>query len=226
MSVLAVYLKEYKKLKKMSVLGSLSSSKGQNGNEANIALANEIAHTENLLAIKELAQNLNHKDKKIQGDCIKVLYETGYIKPELIAGHYSSFLGLLKNKNNRLVWGGMVALATITDIKPEEMFKSLGLIMETVEKGSVITVDCGIEILAKLNKDIRFFDKTDQLLIEQLWKCPIKQLPMYIEKSMISINHKNKEIYKNIIEKRKPECNKESQVRRLNKVLNELEKKA
>ena len=207
----------------MTVIKLLSSSLGQRGNEANIALAKEIAETENHDAIKELVDNLNNKNKKVQGDCIKTLYETAYIKPEMIAEYYLNFFDLLTSKNNRLVWSGMIALLTITDLKPKEIFASLDLLMETVEKGSVITIDCGVEILAKLNKYNEYFDKTDPLLIEQLWKCPIKQLPQYMEKSVFSITKQNKEIYQNIIEKRKSECDKNSQVKRLEKILKKIQ---
>ena len=209
----------------MTVLKLLSSSLGQKGNEANIALAKEIAETENHEAIKELVENLINKDKKIQVDCIKVLYETAYLKPQMIAEYYSDFLALLTNKNNRLVWGGMIALMTITDLKHKEVFSALDLISETIERGSVITIDCGVEILAKLNKYKEYIDKSEPVLIEQLWKCPIKQLPQYMEKSVISLTEQNKEIYQNIIEKRKSECDKDSQVKRLDKVLKKIENK-
>ena len=208
----------------MTVITQLSSSLGQKGNDANIALAKEIAEAENRNAVKELVVNLKNKDKKIQADCIKTLYETAYIKPDLIANYYAEFLELLSSKNNRLVWGGMIALATITDLKSKELFKSLDLISETVNKGSVITVDAGIEIFAKLNKQSEYQDKVENLLTDQLWKCPSKQLPQYMEKSVISINEKNKEIYQKIINERKAECEKESQVKRLNKVLKLVEK--
>ncbi|CAN0592687.1 unnamed protein product, partial [Laminaria digitata] len=191
-------------------INQLSSSLGQKGNDANITLAKETAETENNNAIKELVENLKNKDKKIQADCIKTLYETAYIKPDLIANYYTEFLDLLSSKNNRLVWGGMIALATITDLKSKEIFESIDLISDTVNKGSVITVDAGIEIFAKLNKYSEFQDKVENLLTDQLWKCPIKQLPQYMEKSTISIHEKNKEIYQKIINERKAECEKES----------------
>ncbi|MBP6872592.1 MAG: hypothetical protein KBC43_11340 [Bacteroidales bacterium] len=207
----------------MSVIDLLSSSLGQKGNEANISLAKEIAESENHDAIKELVVNLKNKDTKIQADCIKTLYETAYIKPEMIAEYYSEFIELLSSKNNRLVWGGMIALMTITDIKNKELFTSIDLISETVKKGSVITIDCGIEIFAKLNKYSEYQNKVENLLIEQLWKCPIKQLPQYMEKSTISITAQNKEIYQKIINERKAECDKDSQAKRLDKVLKHID---
>ena len=206
----------------MSVLDLLSSSLGQKGNKANIELARQIAVSENHEAVKELVQNLKYNDKKIQGDCIKTLYETAYLKPEMIGDYYSDFLDLLTSKNNRLVWGGMIALMTITDLKSKEIFAALELIMKTVNGGSVITIDCGVEILVKLNKYSKYFDISDPLLAEQLWKCPIKQLPMYAEKSLICINHKNKDIYQSIIENRMDECEKASQTKRLEKVIRKI----
>ncbi len=206
----------------MTVLNSLASSLGEKGSGANIALAKEIASTENHQAIKELVENLNNKDKKIQSDCIKVLYETGYIKPMLIAGYYTDFMALLTHKNNRLAWGAMIVIYSITYLKPQEVFASLDLIMETVEKGSVITIDCGIEILSRLSTFPEYVDKAEPLLTEQLWKCPIKQFPMYIEKSLVAVNSGNKAVFLDIIEKRKKECEKESQKKRLDKVLKKI----
>ena len=206
----------------MTVLTQLSSAVGQKGNDANIALAKEIAETKNRAAIQELVENLQNKDKKIQADCIKTLYETAYINPRLIADHYSAFLGLLSSKNNRLVWGGMIALTTITALKNKEIFASIDLIYDTVNKGSVITVDCGVDILAKLNTYSEYKDNVESLLIEQLWKCPIKQLAKYMEKSSVAISKENKEIYQKIINERKVECTKDAQVKRLDKVLKQI----
>jgi hypothetical protein len=208
----------------MTIINKLSSQQGLKGNEANVTLAAELVKSKNKKAIKELVDNLAHQDKKIQSDCIKVLYETGYINPELIADYHREFLELLVSKNNRLVWGAMVALASMTDFRHNEIYESFDLIKKTIENGSVITVDCGIEILAKLNKHQEYSEKAEPVLTDLLWNCPIKQLPQYLEKSLVCVNKGNKEIYENIIRTRKTECEKESQVKRLNKVLRQIEK--
>jgi hypothetical protein len=206
----------------MTVVNLLASSQGQKGNEANISLAKELSVSNNVGAVRELVDNLSNKNKNIQSDCIKTLYEIGYLKPELIADYYAVFIKLLPDKNNRLVWGGMMALSAITDLRHSEIFDSLDKIMGIVNKGSVITIDCGVEILARLNRHSKYFNTTDPLLIEQLWKCPIKQLPMYIEKSLISINKENKEIYQILIKKRLTECDKNAQIKRLKKSLKQI----
>ncbi|MBP1665847.1 MAG: hypothetical protein H6Q23_707 [Bacteroidetes bacterium] len=206
----------------MSVINLLSSSQGQKGNEANIVLAKEISASNNKGAVRELVENLSNKNKNIQSDCIKTLYEIGYIKPELMADYHGEFIKLLTSKNNRLVWGGMIALSTITDLKHAEIFDSLNIIMDTVNRGSVITIDAGVEILARLNKHAKYVNVTEPLLMEQLWKCPIKQLPMYIEKSIASIRKEGKEIYLTLIERRKKDCDNDSQAKRLEKSFRQI----
>ena len=42
-----------------------------------------------------MVENLGNKDKSIQSDCIKVLYEIGYIKPILISNYVNEFTKLL-----------------------------------------------------------------------------------------------------------------------------------
>ncbi len=78
----------------MSIINKLASSLGERGAESNIKLAKDIAATNDKNAIYELVENLNNKDKKIQSDCIKTLYEVSYIKPELIADYYKEFISL------------------------------------------------------------------------------------------------------------------------------------
>ena len=206
----------------MPIIELLASSQGLRSSAPNIALAEEIASSGNEAAVSELVALLKHQDKNIQGDSLKTLYETGYRKPELIAPYYANFLDLLTNKNNRLVWGGMVALTTIVHIRHKELFESLDLVMDTVNKGSVITIDCGVEILAKLNHYDPYHNTTDPLLMEQLLKCPIKQLPTYATKALEHIGKHPRESYKNIITNRLNECEKESQRKRLEKLLTSM----
>ncbi len=207
----------------MNVIDSLSSSQGEKGNSANLALAKSISNSGNELAVGELASHLNHTEKKIQADCIKVLYEIATIKPELIAPHYEQLLQLLSNKNNRLVWGGMTALAAIVPLKHQELYASMSLIIDTMAKGSVITIDQGVNILAHLCTYDNYCNKVEPVLLEQLWKCPIKQLPMYMEQALNGIKFESKGMYLRLISQRKTACEKESQLKRLEKISKKIE---
>ena len=69
----------------MSVINRLATTLGRRDDVPNRELARELAETKAVEDIRELVANLQNRDRKIQSDCIKVLYEVGYIAPELIA---------------------------------------------------------------------------------------------------------------------------------------------
>ena len=207
----------------MKVIDLLATSLNKRDDKANQALALEIIKGSHADWIKELVENLCHKDKNIQSDCIKVLYEIGEQgAPELIAPHLRDFGRTLGSKNNRLIWGAMTAIDMISSVNPGEVFKLLPEIINAIEKGSVITIDHGVGILANLSADSRFAPKTFPLLVEQLIKCPVKQLPMYAEKSLAAVNQNNKKQFAEILESRLPETEKDSQKKRLMAIIKKL----
>jgi hypothetical protein len=76
-------------------------------------LAEELCRNNDIAGIKEVVVGFTGADKAIANDYIKVLYEIGERKPELIADYLSEFISHLRSKNNRLVWGSMTALVKI-----------------------------------------------------------------------------------------------------------------
>ena len=204
----------------MSVLNKLASSLDRRDEVPNRELAKEIIKKNDKKAIKELVENLSNKDKNIQSDCIKVLYEIGEQRSELIAEYYKEFTQLLENKNNRLVWGAMTAIDTITKYHPKEIYKTLPKLIDIAEKGSVITTDHLVNIMIQLiaSKQTDVFP----LLMEQLRNCPTNQLPMYAERSLPVINEKNKAVFVKVLSSRLKEVEKESKKARIEKVLKKL----
>src|SRR5512144_2585107 len=83
----------------------------------NQELARQLASARDRDGICEIAENLWNKNRSIQSDCIKVLYEVGYIDPSLIAEYAEDFIKLLHSRNIRLVWGGMIALSTVAELR-------------------------------------------------------------------------------------------------------------
>ena len=63
---------------------------------------------------------------------------------------------------------------------------------------------------------------SNYLLMEQLLKCPIKQLAMYSEKALECITNRNKMEFVQLLKNRFPECEKESQKKRLEKILKQI----
>ena len=210
----------------MKITDLLATSLNRRDDKPNQELAVEIIKSKRHDWVKQLVDNLHHKDNNIQSDCIKVLYEIGERgAADMIAPYYIDFGQILKSNNNRLVWGAMTALDMIALIDPEGIYGLLPMIMSAVDNGSVITIDHGVGVLSKLASQKKYSDSVFPLLMEQLKKCPPKQLPMYAEKAMIAINTRNKYQFINLIETRLSEMEKESQKARLRKIIKKLNDK-
>lgn len=209
----------------MSVINKLASSLDRRDETPNQELAAEIAANNDKRSVQELVNNLNNKSKDIQSDCIKVLYEIGTLKPALIAGHVNSFIELLGNKNNRLQWGAMTALNTITNEKPDVVYKALPTIIAVADKGSVITNDHCVGILIKLAAVKKYAEDAFQLLLERLKICPTNQLPMYAENALPVINEKNNAVFIDTLTARLSEIEKETKRARVEKVIKKLQRK-
>ena len=109
----------------MSIIPQLAHSLNRRDEIPNQELAVIIATTKNNNAVQELVENLHNKTKGIQHDCIKVLYEIGLLQPALITLYLPEFLALLKSKNNRMQWGGMTAINSITMQNSKAIYKAL-----------------------------------------------------------------------------------------------------
>ena len=121
------------------IIDQLASSIGRKDEQVNIDLAKRIVNHQDTKAVQSLVEILNHKDKAIQSNSIKVLYEIGERNPQLISKYIPQFMDLLQSKNNRLQWGGMIALGSVVHQKPKEIYDRLGEILSAAEKGSVIS---------------------------------------------------------------------------------------
>lgn len=206
----------------MTILSKLASSNNIRNTEPNKELAVEIIKAADKKAIKELIENLNNKDKNIQSDCIKVLYEIGEQKPVLIADYDNEFLALLSHKNNRLVWGAMTALDCIAAINPNKIYKHLNSILDIAEKGSVITKDHGVGILIKLAAEKKYADTSLVLLLDIMKSAATNQLPKYAEDAIPVISDKHKKDFVKVLRSRLDDFEKETKKVRLQKVITKL----
>jgi len=187
----------------MSVLNRLAYSLGRRDEVPNQELARDLAAKKDKKGIREIAENLWNKDRNIQADCIKVLYEVGYIEPKLIADYAEDFVKCLRSKNNRLVWGGMTALAEVAKANPGAIFKNLDAIKKAKETGSVITIDNAISTLAYTAAANKKYNETIfPYLLKHLSGCRPKEVPQHSEKTMPAVNASNKVDFIKVLEKR------------------------
>lgn len=175
----------------MSVIDRLASRLGRGDQEPNIALARDVAATEDAQAVQELVEGLGSKDKSLRGDCIKALYEIGVLKPALIAGYLPAFAALLGGKDNRLVWGAMTAIDAIAGARPDAVYPLLTDILSAAERGSVIARDRAVGVLVKLCAVPLYAAAAFPLLLDQLARCPVNQLPMYAEHALSVVGAEN-----------------------------------
>jgi hypothetical protein len=166
----------------VSIAAQLSNALGRNDEGPNIALAEKIARTSNKDAVRELVFLMNNKKTAIRHDAIKVIYETGERKPELINPYKKDFLQLLNHSDNWMQWGAMSALYAIAKSNPDLVAINLTDIIEAMDSGSVITRDHGIYILCSVSTLKKHHNNCMELLLEQIEKAPVNQVPMYAEK--------------------------------------------
>lgn len=189
----------------MSVLEKLACMQGRKDEVLNRELAKELVAKADRKGIGEIAENLWNKDKDIQFDCIKVLYEVGCLKPDLIADYVSDFIKLLSSRQNRLIWGGMLALSTIAKMRPKEIYENLGKITKAMESGSVITVDNGVKVLARVASTNQTYSKTIfPYLLDHLRHCRPTSLAQHAESTLCAVNSKNKKQYLDVLRERQP----------------------
>jgi hypothetical protein len=209
----------------MSVLDKIAFFQNRRDEVPNQELARELAQSKDTQGVQEIADNLKNKNPNVQADCLKVLYELGYLQPDLVAVYAKDFLGLLKSKNNRLVWGAMIALSTIADLNPQEISTSVEDIEHTMENGSVITVDNGIKILSSLSAQPSEQAKTIfPYLLNHLTTCRPKDIPQHAEKILQAVNANNKKEFIEVLEKRM-DLMTAPQMTRIKKVIKVAEKR-
>jgi len=188
----------------MSVLKKIAYFQNRRDEVPNQLLAAELAKAKDTKGIKEIAENLDNENPSIRADCLKVLYEVGYISPKLVSGYAESFLSLLKASNNRLVWGAMIALSTIASEQSGTIAKHIDEIIETMNKGSVITVDNGIKTLAIVaSKQVGVQPKLMAFLVEHLRTCRAKEVPQHAESTLVAVDAKSKARFIAALESRK-----------------------
>jgi len=207
----------------MSILNQLSSAQGRKDEVPNQELAAKIVAAANKEAVKELIENLNNKNKDIQNDCIKTLYEVAEKRPDLVSVYASDFIKLLDSKNSRMVWGTMTAISTITLEQPELVFNALPKIINMADtSGSVIARDHAMYILSRLATIKKYYEDCLILIIEQLIKAPVNQFPMYTEITAPVIKDLDKPAYLKILADRLDDIDQESKRKRIEKVLKKM----
>jgi hypothetical protein len=205
----------------MSVLNRIAASQGRRDEVPNRELARELAQQGDRDGIRELVANLDHLDQNVRSDCLKALYEVGYLRPELVADYSGDFLRLLHDRNNRMVWGAMLALSTIAPLRADELFRHRAEIQAAMAEGSVITVDNGIKTLATVAaSNASYRDELFPFLLHHLETCRPKDVPQHSEAVLGAVDAAHADAFVTVLERRMAVMSA-SQAARLRRVIKE-----
>ncbi|MBN1777553.1 MAG: hypothetical protein JW811_05465 [Clostridiales bacterium] len=197
----------------MNALNQIASALGSSGDWPNIDLAQRLSDAGDRDGIAEIAGGLR-SDKATASDCIKVLYETGYRDPALIAGYADVFLNLLRSKNNRLVWGAMIALGCIAGLNPKPVYAKLDTVLAAYETGSVITRDSAVSVLAALcGADAAYEKRVMPVLVRHFRACRAKEIPQHFERVSVCLREDNHKPITDSIRSRLKELSASQQAR-------------
>jgi len=209
----------------MSALQRIAYYQNRRDEVPNQELAKELATKKDRKGIGEIAENLWNKDQNVQSDCLKVLYEIGYLQPELVAPYADDFLKLLHSRNNRLVWGAMIALSTVADLQADAIYPRVEDVQHVMDQGSVITKDNGVKVLALVaSKNAVYSKKIFPYLLQHLETCRPKDVPQHAEKIAVAVNARNKQAFITVLQKRLVDMTS-TQAARLKKVIKDVERR-
>jgi hypothetical protein len=203
----------------MSVLERIAYFQGRRDEVPNQELARQLAQARDRDGIQEIAANLWHKEGNVRSDCLKVLYEVGYLEPTLVADYAGDFLKLLHSRNNRLVWGAMIALSTVAALRADDLFQHRAEIQEAMAEGSVITIDAAVKALAIVaSKKDAYRKELFPHLVEHLQSCRPKDVARHAEITLVAVDPSHSEAFVAVLEKRLPDLSS-SQAARVRKVI-------
>ena len=205
----------------MGVRDRLAGALGRNDERPNVALAEQLAAAEDRDGIAELAAALGDPDVAVRNDAIKVLYEIGDRRPDLVAPHLQAFFGLLGANNNRSVWGALSAVETVTQLAPDAVAAQLDAVLAAADRSSVIAKDKLMAILSKLAQAGQ--GSARSILLDRLARSAVNQLPMYAELAAQAVGLREAPRLRSIILSRLEGIEQPAKRRRLERVLKRLE---
>lgn len=206
----------------MGAIERIAYNVGRRDEVPNQELAAELAASKDADGIAEIADHLEDKNKSVASDCLKVMYEIGYIDPTLIEPYTGRFLGLLRSPNNRMVWGSMIALWTVAAAQADVIWKEVDLVMDTVREGTVITTVSGVKALAVVaSKSPAYEARIGPFLMDVLRDCEPKLVATHAEDMLVMVDDGNRDEMVSVLEGRMDEL-RSSQATRVRRVLRRL----
>ena len=207
----------------MTVLDKIGYFLRDRSEVPNQALAKELAEQEDQDGIREIATYLFDENQSIASDCIKVMYEIGYLKPALITNYVQDFIQLLNSKANRMVWGAMIAISTIAPLIPDQIFPYLAVIRHHIQTGTVITNVSAVRTLIGIaSAGDQYYAELIEEILQLQQGCRKTDFAKRAEEIAEIIHKKDQPQFRVIVEERLPSLSNNAQ-KRVERVLREMD---
>jgi hypothetical protein len=206
-----------------SVIERLGCSLGRRDTEVDKTLARKLVESKDKAAFKELAANLEHPDQRVRSGCLKVLYEAGYLEPKWLEPYAEQFLDLVAGRNNRMAWGGMIALSAIARKKAKTIWPRIDEVTRAVDSGTVITVVWGVRVLAGVAAaDPDYGKKLFPRIMKIIASTIARDVPTHAESALPAVDRSNQAKFLQLLKQREKELSP-SQLAKLKRILKALE---
>lgn len=141
-------------------------------------------------------------EKMVASKALKNISETN---PELLVPYYPDFLKILADKNVKVAWATFFMLTPMAVFKPEMAYEHLGLFAQIADGDSVIARDQYVKILTELATHTAYKETCITLLLDEVLKAPVNQLPSYAKSAASVIGQEQAGILKDLISSRLPD---------------------
>ncbi|RYD97986.1 MAG: hypothetical protein EOP54_09150 [Sphingobacteriales bacterium] len=135
----------------------------------------------------------------------KALKQISEHTPEVLVPCYPAFLKILADKNVKVAWATLFLLTPMAVLKPELAFENLGLFAQIADGDSVIARDQYVKILTELATHAVYKETCLTLLLDEVLKAPVNQLPAYAKSAVSVIDREHAKPLKGLIISRLPE---------------------
>ncbi len=206
----------------MTVLERIAYYQGRRDEVPNQQLARALARRKDTAGIREIARNLNNPNRSVQSDCLKVLYEIGYLDPgtdRRLRRRVSGSAGEQEQPD------GVGEHDRARDDRPAEgqvIGSRLDEVLAALDRGTVITVVWGVRTLAGVAGASRS-DRPRILphLLRRLETCLPRDVPTHALSCFPAIDDASRDRFLAVLERRRPDLSP-SQAARLRKVIREF----
>ena len=122
-----------------------------------------------------------------------------------------------------MVWGALIALATIADLRPHEIWEQIDEVILRTGTGTVISQVWGMRVLAHVAAaDQKYREKIFPFLLKQVRGCLARDIPTHAGSILCAVDQDGKGELLSILDARQGEMTP-SQLSRLKKVRKQIE---